>query len=212
LAKTTGNATFAGNLTVSGTGTHTFGTTNTVTMAAGLLTQTVAGATSAYATYSANGVGSVFIGQSGGANQLATGSVSGDAAFRSPQRLFLCTGGATPALTLETTGAGTLAGSLTAKTFLGEVEAKSGAGALNVTQLTTKWTTTAADAGTLADGTAGQVKIITMVSDGGDGTLTPTTKTGFTTITFNDVGDSAILQFHTTLGWMILANYGCTVA
>jgi hypothetical protein len=33
----TGNATLSGNLTVSGTGTHTFGTTNTVTMAAGVL-------------------------------------------------------------------------------------------------------------------------------------------------------------------------------
>lgn len=36
----TGAATLTGNLTVSGTGTHTFGTTNTVTMAAGALTAT----------------------------------------------------------------------------------------------------------------------------------------------------------------------------
>jgi hypothetical protein len=34
------NASFNGNLTASGTGTHTFGTTNTVTMAAGVLTTT----------------------------------------------------------------------------------------------------------------------------------------------------------------------------
>ena len=38
------------------------------------------------------------------------------------------------------------------------------------------------------------------------------TKTGFTTITFNDVGDSVTLQYFTTLGWMILSNNGCTVA
>jgi hypothetical protein len=40
LAKTTGNATLTGNLTASSTGTHTFGTTNIVTMAAGVLTAT----------------------------------------------------------------------------------------------------------------------------------------------------------------------------
>jgi hypothetical protein len=40
IASSTGAATFSGNLTVSGTGTHTFGTTNTVTMAAGVLTTT----------------------------------------------------------------------------------------------------------------------------------------------------------------------------
>jgi hypothetical protein len=51
-----------------------------------------------------------------------------------------------------------------------------------------------------------------MVAHGGDGTLTPTTKTGYSTITFNSAGDSVTLQFYTTLGWMILSNYGATVA
>lgn len=96
--------------------------------------------------------------------------------------------------------------------LFGTVQALSGAGAVNLTTCTTKLTTTGANALTLADGTAGQIKIITMISDGGDGTLTPTTKTGYTTITFNDVGDSVILQFHTTVGWMVVSNYGCTIA
>ena len=72
-------------------------------------------------------------------------------------------------------------------------------------------TTTAANALTLANGTNGQLLTIVMVVDGGDGTLTPTTKTGFSTIVFGDVGDSVILQYFTTLGWMVLSNNGATV-
>jgi len=66
----------------------------------------------------------------------------------------------------------------------------SGAGAVNITSFATKWTTTAADAGTLADGSfIGQQKVVVLVSDGGDGTLTPATFGDGTTITFADVGD-----------------------
>lgn len=92
------------------------------------------------------------------------------------------------------------------------IDAKSGAGAISVTSAVTQLTTTGANALTLADGAAGQLKRIVMVTDGGDGTLTPATKTGFSTITFNDAGDSVLLQFHTTVGWTIVANNGCTVA
>jgi hypothetical protein len=77
---------------------------------------------------------------------------------------------------------------------------------------TVRLTTTAADALTLANGANGQLLTIVMVVDGGDGTLTPTTKTGYTTITFGDVGDSVTLQYFTTLGWMIVSNYGATIA
>jgi hypothetical protein len=100
---------------------------------------------------------------------------------------------------------------ITNGTFIATPEAKSGAGPLSVSTLTTRWTTTAADAGTLANGTNGQLKIVTMVVDGGDGTLTPATKTGFTSVTFDAVGDSLTLQYHTTFGWMIVSHYGCTV-
>lgn len=88
----------------------------------------------------------------------------------------------------------------------------SGAGAVDVTHITTKLTTTGANALTLADGVNGQIKKIIMVVDGGDGTLTPTTKTGFSTATFNDIGDTLTLQFFTTVGWVIISNNGCTIA
>lgn len=72
--------------------------------------------------------------------------------------------------------------------------------------------TTGADAEalTLADGAAGQLLTITLVTDGGgDGTLTPTTKTGFATIVFADAGDAATLQFvDSTVGWVIVGLAG----
>jgi hypothetical protein len=46
----------------------------------------------------------------------------------------------------------------------------------------TEIATTGANALTLANGAAGQIKIITMVVDGGDGTLTPTTFANGSTI------------------------------
>ena len=106
---------------------------------------------------------------------------------------------------------GNVTGDLTGRTF-GTVTTRSGAGAVAITAATVRLTTTGADALTLANGANGQILSIVMGVDGGDGTLTPTTKTGFSTITFNDVGDSVTLQYFTTLGWMILANNGCTVA
>ncbi len=96
--------------------------------------------------------------------------------------------------------------------YIDSVDTRSGAGAISVTKATTQLTTTSANALTLADGTHGQIKRVVMVVDGGDGTLTPTTKTGYTTIVFNDVGDAVTLQFFTTLGWMVLANNGCTIS
>jgi predicted RecA/RadA family phage recombinase len=75
-------------------------------------------------------------------------------------------------------------------------QALSGAGAITITEYYTAWTTTGADAGTLADGVqAGVLKKIQLIVDGGDGTLTPVTLTGGTTITFADAGDYAILQW-----------------
>lgn len=108
--------------------------------------------------------------------------------------------------TLAVTGIATLSAS-----YAGGVQSLTGAGALNVTTMTTAWTTTGAQAGTLADGVQGQVKHVVMVADGGDGTLTPANFGNGTTITFNDVGDAVILQF---LGsdWWLLSNVGCTIA
>jgi len=83
----------------------------------------------------------------------------------------------------------------------------SGAGAITITQYYTAWTTTAANAGTLADGsTIGQLKEIHMVVDAGDGTLTPTNLNGGTTITFADAGDYVILMWGGTEWYVIKSS------
>jgi len=92
------------------------------------------------------------------------------------------------------------------------VQALSGAGAISLNTLHTALTTTGAQAQTLADGVAGQIKTISMVADGGDGTLTPVTFANGSTITFNDVGDSVMLIYNTTGGWALVSNTGCTIA
>lgn len=72
--------------------------------------------------------------------------------------------------------------------------------------------TTGADAEalTLADGKAGQVLTIALVTDGGgDGTLTPTTCSGFATIVLADAGDNVTLRFiDSTVGWVIVGAAG----
>jgi hypothetical protein len=119
------------------------------------------------------------------------------------------TGNTTGNITGNVTG--NVTGDLTGRVF-GTVGTRSGAGAVPITSGTVRLTTTGADALTLANGVNGQILTIVMVVDGGDGTLTPTTMTGFATITFDDVGDAVVLQYFTTLGWMIISNYGTTVA
>jgi len=70
-------------------------------------------------------------------------------------------------------------------------------------------TTGGAEALTLADGVPGQTITIALVSDGGDGTLTPATASGFTSIVFADAGDVAALKFiDSTVGWVILGTAG----
>ena len=85
----------------------------------------------------------------------------------------------------------------------GSPQSLSGAGAVDVTSLVTFLTTTGADALTLADGTAGQFKVIVMVVDGGDGTLTPTNLGNGSTLTFDDAGDYAVLVFDGANWWII---------
>ena len=88
----------------------------------------------------------------------------------------------------------------------------SGAGAVDVTNAFTQLTTTgAAQALTLANGTVGEIKIISHVVDGGSAVLTPTTKIGFSTITFTNVGDSCMLVY-TSAGWDIVALNGAVAA
>lgn len=96
--------------------------------------------------------------------------------------------------------------------FVGGVQTLAAAGAVDLVNLITRIDSAGAIALTLADGTNGQVKIIVMGTDGGDATLTPTTKTGFSTVTFNDAGDGVSLVFITTKGWIVYANNGATLA
>jgi hypothetical protein len=108
------------------------------------------------------------------------------------------------------TGTQTFAGAV-----VGSVQALSGAGAVNLTTLTTAFTSTATgNALTLADGVAGQLKAVVYVAEaaGADtGILTPTNFGNGTTITFNAVGESVLLQFLGT-DWWIVSNNGATVA
>lgn len=88
--------------------------------------------------------------------------------------------------------------------------------AVSIAVTTTALTTTApAQAITLANGTNGQIKIVTHIASSGGGTavLTPATSAAdYNTITFSSVGDTATLQYHTTGGWYILSLRGAVAA
>ena len=114
-------------------------------------------------------------------------------------------------LTSPTINGAALGGALTGG-VIGGAQALSGAGAANNTSLTTQLTSTGSNqAITLANGTNGQIKIVTMVVDGGDAILTPATFANGTSITFNDVGDTVLLVYNTTGGWALVSNTGCTI-
>jgi len=89
----------------------------------------------------------------------------------------------------------------------------SGSGSLvvNTSTAVTYITTTGSATLSFGDGVQGQEKTLTMITDGGDAVLSPSNTAGFTTITFNDVGDTVRLIFLNTK-WRILSNYGATVA
>ena len=85
------------------------------------------------------------------------------------------------------------------------VQQLSGPGTIDVTSLITEITTTGADAYTFANGTLGQLKIILMAVNGGVGTVTPTSISGGTTLTFDAVGES-ITMVYTSVGWIRTAG------
>ena len=84
-----------------------------------------------------------------------------------------------------------------------------GPGAISLTEAVTLITTTGADAYTLADGTEGQVKIISMKVDGGDAIVTPDNLVGYTSVTLNNVKDNFTLLYQST-GWVITALQAAT--
>ena len=123
---------------------------------------------------------------------------------------------ATSATIARTDAAQTFTGDQTFNNaIIGTVQTLLGPGAVNVTELTTAFTSTGTgDALTLADGVDGQLKTIVYVAEtaGADtGILTPTNLGSATTITFNDIGDSVTLQFIGT-DWWVIGSRGAVVA
>lgn len=107
---------------------------------------------------------------------------------------------------LTSTGMTTISGGLK-----GSVQALAAAGAVNLTTLVTTIASAGAIALTLADGVSGQIKVISMITDGGDATLTVTNLQGGTTIVFGDIGDTATLIFVGTK-WAAIGLTGVTIA
>lgn len=111
----------------------------------------------------------------------------------------------------STSGAVTVNSSFGTDVVLG-TQSLSGAGAVDITNAFTSLTTSGvSQALTLANGVVGELKYIVHAVDGGSAVLTPTTKIGFSTVTFAAVGDSVTL-IYTSAGWAILASYNVTIA
>lgn len=111
----------------------------------------------------------------------------------------------------STTGAVTVNSSF-GKDIVLSAQSLSGAGAVDVTNAFTSLTTTgASQALTLANGSVGEVKVITHTVDGGSAVLTPTTAIGFSTVTFTAVGDT-VMMIYTAAGWAIIGSKGVTIA
>jgi hypothetical protein len=104
-------------------------------------------------------------------------------------------------------------GVLTASGTIHGVQNLTGSGStevINLTDTVTCLTTTGAQNFSLANGTEGQIKIITLKSDGGDATVTPATFVNGSTITFDSVNDTITLLYQST-GWIVLAQQNTTV-
>ena len=121
-------------------------------------------------------------------NSPSTGIGSG-----APNSMSLITGGVEGQRITETVGA--IAHVLTGNVATPTTQTLTGAGAVDIVSAMTLIVTTSVDAFTLADGVEGQEKFIVMKTDAADGTLTPSNLKNGTTITFDDVGDSAHLIF-----------------
>lgn len=86
-------------------------------------------------------------------------------------------------------------------------------GAVNLSVVTSYFSTTGAWTATLADGTAGQIKVLAMLADGGNMVITVTNAAwgGAGTLTFNDVGDACTLQYIAGK-WFVIGNNGVLIA
>ena len=105
-------------------------------------------------------------------------------------------------------------------TFLAFAQAEqtlTGAGAADVTSAVTATVTNTDNSGnnaiTLANGTTGQIKVLYLKTLTGSLTsvVTPANLLGYTTITFNAVGDAALLYFNGT-NWVVLGSTSAALA
>ena len=104
-------------------------------------------------------------------------------------------------------------GTLTANGLINGVQTLTGSGSTEVISLTetvTQLITTGTQNFSLANGTEGQIKIITLKTDGGNATVTPASFLNGTSITFDDVGDTMTMLYQST-GWIVLAQQNTTV-
>ena len=117
-------------------------------------------------------------------------------------------------LTTEDSGATIANATLTAPAITGKLgfsdtpQAMTSAGAVSLTTTLTTVASSSAITLTLANGTQGQIKIIVFITDGGNVTLMPSAMVGGTTLTFADVGDSAILMWIGVSGWQVIGGWG----
>ena len=118
---------------------------------------------------------------------------------------------------LSTTTNGTIGGAAAGVLFLPSVEsvtyASGSANHPSVAVTTTLLTmTTGSSTGVLPNGTSvGQIKIITAIAQsGGSWVLTPTTRNGYATITFDSIWDSITLIYQTA-GWTVASTGGSVV-
>ena len=95
------------------------------------------------------------------------------------------------------------------------VQTLTGSGSTEVVSLTDTVTllitTGGSQAFSLADGVEGQIKIISMKTDGGTGIVTPANFVNGTQITFDDVQDTITLLYQST-GWVVLARQNALVS
>ena len=95
------------------------------------------------------------------------------------------------------------------------VQTLTGSGSTGVISLTDTVTllitTGGSQAFSLADGVEGQLKIISMKTDGGTGIVTPANFVNGTQITFDDVQDTITLLYQST-GWVVLARQNALVS
>ena len=95
---------------------------------------------------------------------------------------------------------------------IGAQQALSGAGAVNLTSYFTFFTSTATgNALTLANGSQkGQLKEIGYTAEAAGGDTGVLTLTGYTSITFNAIGDEVVLIW-TGAAWIAIGAYGVTI-